>query len=577
MNEQDNLKRRIDVASGREKADLVIKNANVVNVFSLEVERCDVAVQDGIIAGTGTYVGKTEIDVQGQYMVPGLIDGHVHIESSMVQPRRFSEVVVPHGVTTIVTDPHEIANVSGSEGVQFMIDDSENIPLDVAFMLPSCVPATPFENAGARLTAKDLKPFYQHPRVLGLAEVMDYPSVEQTDEDMLAKLRDASAHTGHIDGHGAGLPDASLNVYRSAGVKTDHECTTAEEALARIRSGFYVMIRQGSAAKDLPGLLPAVNDRNARKFMFCTDDKHIDELLERGSIDDHIRLAVERGMDAVQAVQIASLNAAECYGFTDKGAISPGYRADFILLDDLDRFEIDAVWKDGEMVARKGRMLTGDEREETDYPQAVQHTVQIPAVTEADLHIPENESGSAMVIELTPHSLVTAKGFATLPVQEGRFEADPSQDIWKMAVIERHRATGNIGLGFIKNLGLKGGAIAGTIAHDSHNLVAAGDTDADILLAIRSVEEMGGGLAVVKGGTLIGSLPLDIAGLMSSKPVQEVFTGIRDVDRALGELGYTGAFHPFSALSFMCLPVIPALKLTDLGYFDSETGTHCKV
>lgn len=577
MTEKEALKKRIEVASGKKKADLVIKNANVVNVFSLEVETCDVAIQDGMIAGTGTYEGKTEVDVQGQFMAPGLIDGHVHIESSMVQPRRFAEVVVPHGVTTIVTDPHEIANVSGSEGVQFMIDDSEDIPLDVEVMLPSCVPATPFENAGARLTAEDLKPFYRHPRVLGLAEVMDYPSVEQTDGDMLTKLVDARAHKGQIDGHGAGLPDASLNVYRSAGVKTDHECTTADEAHARIRSGFYVMIRQGSAAKDLPALLPAVNDRNARKFMFCTDDKHIDELLERGSIDDHIRLAVEAGMDVVQAIQLASLNAAECYGFTDKGAISPGYRADFILLDHLERFEIDSVWKDGEMVARKGEMQTGTDREETEYPEAVKNTVQIPSVTEEDLHIPENESGSAMVIELTPHSLVTAKGFATLPVKDGLFQADPSQDIWKMAVIERHRATGNIGLGFIKNLGLKGGAIAGTIAHDSHNLVAAGDADADMLLAIRKVEDMGGGLAVVKDGTVIGSLSLDISGLMSSKPVQDVFTGIRDVDRALAKIGYSGAFHPFSALSFMCLPVIPALKLTDLGYFDSESGTHCKV
>ncbi|AOM83720.1 adenine deaminase [Salisediminibacterium beveridgei] len=570
------LEEQIRIASGKEKADLVMKNAKVVNVFSLEVIEADVAVHNGLIAGVGNYSGKQEVDVNGQYMVPGLVDGHVHIESSMVQPQRFAQVVVPHGVTTIVTDPHEIANVSGAQGVQFMLDDSAGISLDANFMLPSCVPATPFENAGAKLTAVDLRTFYSHERVLGLAEVMDYPSVENTAPDMMDKLMDAGNKRGHIDGHGAGLPEAKLNVYRTAGVKTDHECTTAEEAKARIRAGFYVMIRQGSAAKDLDALLPAVNANNARKFMFCTDDKHIDELMERGSIDDHIRLAVKQGMDPLQAIQIATLNACECYGFSDKGAIAPGYQADFILLNDLSAFEIDRVYKNGECVAKNGELLVMKEIE-SDLPAAVKNTVTIPKITPELLKIQANPSGEALTIELTPHSLVTGKKQFKLPVKESFFEADPTQDVWKMAVVERHHNTGNIGLGFIKGLGLAGGAIAGTIAHDSHNLVAAGDSDEDLALAIQHAAALGGGLVVVRNGQILGELSLDIGGLMSSKPVAEVLRGLKQVDQALEKLGFQGEFHPFSALSFMCLPVIPSLKLTDMGYFDSDRGEHVPV
>lgn len=575
MNKQE-LEEQIRIASGELQADLVIKNAQVVNVFSLEVLKADVAVHNGLIAGVGSYKGKKEVDVKGQYIAPGLVDGHVHIESSMLQPQRFAEVVVPHGVTTIVTDPHEIANVSGEAGIRFMLDDSADIPMDANFMLPSCVPATPFENSGAKLTAADLKDFYAHERVLGLAEVMDYPSVENTAPDMMDKLMDAREKSGYIDGHGAGFPEEYLNVYRTAGVKTDHECTTADEATARIRSGFYVMIRQGSAAKDLDALLPAVTTQNARKFLFCTDDKHMDELMERGSIDDHIRLAVVRGMDPLQAIQIATINACECYGFTDKGAIAPGYRADFILLDDLKAFDIDRVYKDGKLVAQKGKLVNNKEISGT-LPEAVKNTVTIPEITADKLKIPVNPSGEALTIVLTPHSLVTGKAKIMLPEEDHYFQADAKQDVWKMAVVERHHNTGNIGLGFIKGLGLKGGAIAGTIAHDSHNLVAAGDSDEDMALAIRHVASLGGGLVVVRHGEILGELSLNISGLMSSEPVDEVYNGMKQVDQALEKIGFTGDFHPFSALSFMCLPVIPSLKLTDIGYFDSDLGEHVTV
>jgi adenine deaminase len=576
MAEKKDLINRIHVANKVAPADLVIKNGKIVNVFTLEIEEGDVAIYNGMIVGIGNYEGKKEIDAKGKYVVPGLIDGHVHIESSMVPPHKFSDVVIPHGVTTVITDPHEIANVTGTDGIQFMIQDSERVPLDVLFMLPSCVPATPFEHSGATLTAEDLAPFYDHERVLGLAEVMDYPSTAAGVPDMMAKLHDALSKEKLIDGHGAGLDAEAMNVYGTARITTDHECTTAEEAAERIKKGLYVLIREGSAAKDLQALIPQVNATNARRFLFCTDDKHLDELIAEGSIDANIRLAVKHGLDPLLAIQLATLNAAECYGLKTKGAIAPGYLADLLLVNDLDSFTISHVFKNGELVAEDGKALPED-LDERHLPEKLTNTVNTPEVNLEKLAIPASSLGQAYAIKLQPNSLVTEKIIVEPPQYKGNFISSPADGLLKLAVIERHHQTGNIGLGFIQGLGLKEGAIALTVAHDSHNLVVAGADDKDMLIAINEVEKMKGGMVIVKHGEPIASLPLTIAGLMSASSIEETLAKMKGVDEALVELGFIGNFNPFSALSFMCLPVIPQLKLTDMGYFDCTLGTHLNI
>ncbi|UTR13890.1 adenine deaminase [Salipaludibacillus sp. LMS25] len=576
MGEKRDLINRIHVANKVAPADLVIKNGKIVNVFTLEIEEGDVAIYNGVIVGIGNYEGKEEVDAKGKYVVPGLIDGHVHIESSMVPPHKFSDVVVPHGVTTVITDPHEIANVTGTDGIQFMLDDSEGVPLDVLFMLPSCVPATPFEHSGATLTAEDLAPFYSHERVLGLAEVMDYPSTAAGAPDMATKIHDALRKGKLIDGHGAGLDAEAMNVYGTARITTDHECTTAEEAAERIKKGLYVLIREGSAAKDLQALIPQVNATNARRFLFCTDDKHLDELIAEGSIDANIRLAVKCGLDPMMAIQLATLNAAECYGLKTKGAVAPGYIADLLLVDDLDQFTISHVFKDGELVAEDGKIKPGQEKE-CHLPEKLTNTVNTAEVTLEKLAIPASDSGQAYAIKLHANSLVTEKIIVEPPQQKENFTSSPVEGLLKLAVIERHHQTGNIGLGFIQGLGLKEGAIALTVAHDSHNLVVAGADDKEMLKAINEVEKMNGGMVIVKKGKPIAALPLTIAGLMSSESAEETLAKMKDVDHALEKLGFTGNFNPFSALSFMCLPVIPQLKLTDMGYFDSTLGTHVSI
>lgn len=573
---KETAEKLIQAADQQQKADLVFKNARIVNVFTREIEHGDVAVVDGKIAGIGVFHGNKEIEMHERYLMPGFIDGHVHIESSMVSPSRFADVVVPGGVTTIVTDPHEIANVKGKAGIQYMLDDSENSPLNTYFMLPSCVPATPFENAGAELSAEDLRPFYDHPRVIGLAEVMDYPSVAGTAADMMQKLQDAKKKNVNIDGHGAGFNAHQVNVYRAAGITTDHECTTAEQALERIRRGMYVIIREGSAAKDLKAILPAVTEANARRFLFCTDDKHLDALMSEGSIDASVRMAVAQGMDPLMAVQMATLNAAECFGLTAKGAVAPGYDADFIVADSLDDLYAKEVYQHGKKVAENGKML-GSQTKQHPVPKSLTESVQIPPITESSFDIPVNGNGKALCIEYVPNSIVTNQKEVDLPKKDGKFEASPAKDVMKLAVIERHQNTGNIGLGFICGLSFDEGAFALTVAHDSHNIVAAGYTDADMKKAVAQVNEMQGGLALVKNGEIVASMSLDLAGLMSTAPAEKAVEELIAVEKGFAELGFSGDFNPLSALSFMCLPVIPSLKLTDLGYFDSLTGKHTSV
>ncbi|MDT9755945.1 adenine deaminase [Heyndrickxia coagulans] len=571
--EMELLKKRILVAVGEIPADTVIKNGKIIDVFNLEILSGDIAITDGTIAGIGTYEGKETIDTGDCFVVPGLIDAHVHIESSMVCPSEFEKVVLPHGVTAVVADPHEIANVLGEAGITFMLENSEGLDLDVFFMLPSCVPATPFEHAGAVLLNEQLSPFYKHPRVLGLAEVMDYPSVKNLDPQMLEKLVAASPYK--IDGHGAGLDRAGINVFAAAGIQTDHECVTPEQVKERLSNGMYVMLRQGSAAKNLKDLLVAVNDSNRSRCMFCTDDKHLDDLIAEGSIDHHIRLAVEQGFNPLAAVQMATINAAQCFGLKHKGAVAPGYDADLIFVEDLDRFTVKAVYKAGKCVARDGKLL-----KEVSLDQlagTISSSVFIREITEEDLCIPVRKGRKANVIEIIPNQIETRKKVMEVPSADGAFMPSTEQDLAKLAVIERHRATGHIGLAICKGLGIRTGAVASTIAHDSHNLIVAGVNDEDILLAIGTLKKIGGGLAVADQGKLLAAMPLPIAGLMSGQSTEKAAAQFAAVKEALREICEDKGFDLLLTLSFLSLPVIPELKITDLGLFDSVTFQHIAV
>ncbi len=572
----DMLKRRVAAAAKRAPADLVIKNAKIVNVFTREILEDDIAIVDGFIAGIGQFEGYETIDADGKYIIPGFIDGHVHIESAMVTPSEFANVVLPHGVTTIIADPHEIANVSGKNGIEYMLNASEGIPLEVLIKLPSCVPATPFENAGATLDYTDLAPFYSHPRVIGLGEVMDYPSVMQNDENMLLKLFDACSIDKHIDGHAAGIDADGINVYMAAGIRTDHECVTAEEALERLRKGMYVMLREGSAAKDLITLLKAVNESNARRCLFVTDDKHLDELIDQGSIDYNIRLAINEGLDPILAIQMATLNAAECFGLKSKGAIAPGYEADFLLVNDLHLIEIDQVYKSGKLVAKNGKVINSPISKIAPAP-SIMDSVKIKLPSSEQLQIKIVNGRMANIIQILPNMIVTKHLVEEVDTYKGLFQYNLEKDLLKIAVIERHKMTGNIGLGIIKGLGIKNGGIASTVAHDSHNIVAAGSSDEDLIEAIAHTSEMKGGLAVVQNGELLASLPLSISGLMSDMPSIEIYERIKELNQALIKIGCTFEFNPFITLSFLALPVIPELKITDLGLFDVKTFSHIHV
>jgi adenine deaminase len=573
---QDSLKRRIVVSTKRVPADIIIKNGKIIDVFNLEIISGDIAIVDGYFAGIGEYEGRNTIDAAGRYICPAFIDGHVHIESSMVTPVEFCKVLLAHGVTTVITDPHEIGNVSGKDGITFMLEQSEGLPLDVRVMLPSSVPATPFENAGAVLTASDIDPFYKHPRVKGLAEVMDFPAVFNGNEDMLKKIASADKHQALIDGHASGLDANGINVYRSAFITTDHECSTADEALERIRRGMYVLIREGSVAKNLKALIKAVTPKNARRFLFCTDDKHLDDLVSEGSVDHNVRLAILEGLSPLQAIQMATLNAAECYRLHEKGAISPGYKADFLFVDELDNITISEVFVDGISVASNGA-FTGQIAVPSSPPKHLMQSVNTQEVKNGDLAIKLEEGDQIHVIELIPNQLVTKKKYQPAKVENGEFKPSLEDDLLKMAVIERHNQTGNIGLGVVKGLLLKNGAIASTVAHDSHNLVVAGTNDTDMLTAIDAIKIMQGGYVIVKDGNVLASVPLPISGLMADRPFEKVNKEIKRLKNKLKELGFKGEFDPFLTLSFLTLPVIPEIKLTDLGLFDFKTFKHISV
>jgi len=573
------LQKRIAVSQQLQSADFILRNARIADVFSLIWTSADLVVADGkIIAidSTGSFTGVEELDARGRYVVPGLIDGHIHIESSMLTPSAFGDVLLPHGVTTVVTDPHEIANVSGVEGIEFMLKDAEKSPMDIYVMLPSSVPSTSFENSGAKLEAIDLQPLLSHPRVLGLAEVMDYPSVLRGDKDMLAKLSLTQEAGLRIDGHGAGLQKEQIRGYRAAGIQTDHECVTANEARDRISQGMYVLIREGSAAKNLNDLLPAVTSHNARRFLFCTDDKHLDELVDEGSIDHAIRLAIAAGMEPLQAIQLATINAAECYGLSEKGALASGFEADFILLDELETFKVAAVWKKGIQIAEHGVMLNATPSQEK-CSVRISQSVHLPAITKADLAIPFSKGSKSTIIEIIPNQLVTNKVIENVDVVNGAFVANVEQDQLKLAVVERHHHKYTIGLGIVKGFGLKQGAVATTIAHDSHNAIVLGTNDVDMLVAIEALQDIQGGLVVINDGLVLASLPLPVAGLMTQVPLEVAVKSLFELHEALHSIHPTLDFHLFLTLSFLSLPVIPSLKLTDTGLFDVTTFQHISI
>ncbi|MDY7221133.1 adenine deaminase [Halalkalibacterium halodurans] len=566
----DRLERKLAIAANQDKADLLIKNGQIVDVFQLETFEGDVVIADGeivAISDPGTYEAHEEVDAKGAFIAPAFIDGHVHIESSMVAPEQFAKVVVPHGVTTVIADPHEIANVAGVQGVEYMLDASEGIPLDVKMMVPSCVPATPFEHSGARLTAEEVAELFRDPRIFGLGEVMDYPAVLTRDQEMMAKLKAAHSEGRIVDGHGAGLDSVALNAYTAAGIGNDHEAVTPEEAKARLQRGMYLLIREGTAAKDFDALMKAITPMNSRRALFVTDDKHLDELVEEGSIDHHVRKAIQIGVNPLQAIQMASLNAAECFKLAKKGAIAPGFTADLLFIEDLQSLAITHVFKNGTCVAKNGKLIVPI-RETVQPPQRLLESVNMKLVTKEQLELSLQSDEEAHLIQIQPGSIVTKHIREKVAVKDGVFIPSVARDQLKLVVAERHHKRGTVGVGIVKGFGLTKGAIATTVAHDSHNIVAVGTNDEDLLTAIKELENIQGGMTIVKDGKVLVSLPLTIGGLMSDQSYDVVCEQIKSVDAAIGALGFVGDFNPFLTLSFLALPVIPEIKLTDQGLFD---------
>ncbi|MER2131622.1 MAG: adenine deaminase [Carnobacterium inhibens] len=572
------LEKRISVSAKKTPADLVVKNGMIVNVFTGELMSGDIAIVDGVIAGIGSYEGAKTIDANNKIIVPGLIDGHVHIESSLLTPKEFSKIVLQHGVTSVVTDPHEIANVAGVNGIQFMIDEATRLPMDIYMMLSSCVPATKFENNGALLNAEELSPFLSAPEVLGLAEVMDFASVKNGDSFMMDKIAMVQEANGLIDGHAAGLTKEELNIYMAAGIRTDHESINAKEAKDRLDMGMYLMIREGTVAKDLMALLPAVTAKNSRRCLFVTDDKLIDDLLEEGSIDHIIRLAIQNGLDPITAIQMGTLNTAECFNLDHLGAIAPGYQADFLILDDLETVSINQVFKKGVCISDNGKLNESLFKNEIGKglkgPELARINVQ--ELTVEALLIPLTDS-ICNVIEIIPNSLVTNHLKEEVTIEEGCFVPSIQKDQLKIAVIERHNGMNHIGLGLVKGFRLKKGAIATTVAHDSHNIVVVGTSDQEMLKAVKQVIETNGGLAVVEGEEVLASLALPVAGLMTEMEYPVVNEQLKALNQAVSTIGESINFNPFLTLSFLTLPVIPKLKITDLGLFDFERSAHIPI
>ncbi len=554
------LKELISVARGETPADLLLKNARIVNTFTGEIEQADVAIYGDRIVGIGDYDRVKEIiDLEGMFLAPGLINGHTHIESSMLHPVRYAEAVVPRGTLAVVTDLHEIANVCGSKGIKFVTDLARKLPLDMLFMAPSCVPATHLETSGARIGSGEVRKILAHPNIIGLGEMMNFPGVVSGNEEILRKIGASKGKV--IDGHAPGLSGKKLNAYLSAGILSDHESTTPEEGNEKLRRGMYLMIREGSSEKNLDALLPLVNDNTYRRCFFVVDDRNCSDLLWEGDIDAVVRKAIERGLEPVRAIQMATINAAEYFRLYDRGGIGPGYIANLISITDLAKLEIDMVFYRGKLVARQGKPLFALP------PVGVElrDTVRIKPVMGKSLRIPAGETYP--VIEIIPGQIVNKKVMEQMKVIDGVVMPDVERDILKLVVVERHKGSGNVGVGLVKGFGLKKGALASSVAHDSHNIIAVGTNDLDILKAIEEINRLQGGLVVCADLEVLASLPLPIAGLLSPEPLDVVVSQHEIVEKTAAGLGKLPP-APFAILSFLALPVIPELRLTDLGLVD---------
>ena len=562
---KEELKKLILTASGARKADTVIKNCKVVNVFSGKIIEGDIALCGDQIAGVGEYEGEVEIDAEGRYAAPGFIDSHIHIESSYLSPEELGMLLVPHGGTTIIADPHEIVNVLGIPGLDYMMKAAENPKLDIKYMLPSCVPATPFEHAGAVIDAEDMEDPILRDNILGLGEFMNFPGVVNADDATLDKLMVAKDAGKLIDGHSPGITGKALNAYCAARIRADHECDTIQDFEERLDNGMYVMLRQGSACKNLKSLLPAVTPENSRRVIFCSDDRQPKTILEEGHLDNHLRLCVEEGVDPITAIRMATLNAAECFGLDDRGAIAPGYRADIVLLDDLKDFKADKVWVAGELTADQGKYLPEVIKEDITPVMGSVHLKDFSAEK-----FKMNLKGNRVhTIEIQPGGVVTKKSVDEIQVKNGEFVFDPGQDIVKVAVVERHQLTGNVACGFLKGYGIKEGAVALSVAHDSHNIIVVGVSDEEMAFAVEALKEQSGGVVLVKDGKVIESMPMPIAGLMSDQSAEWVDAKLTALhEKAYEVLGVNDDVEPVMTLCFMSLAVIPELKLTDEGLFD---------
>ena len=551
--------RIIAVAAGREKADLVLKNAKYLNVFSNEFLCGDIAVANGLIAGVGKYDGKTEIDVSGKLVLPGFIDAHIHLESSMVTPAEFAKAVVAHGTTTVITDPHEITNVMGINGVEYMIQASQNLPIDVHFMMPSCVPATEIDESGAELDCKDIDLYLDNKKVLGLAEMMNYVGVINGDKNVLSKIVASQAHHKKIDGHAPELSGNDLNAYIAAGVYSDHECSTFENALEKLRKGQFIMIREGTAAHNLKALMPLLTQQYYSRCMFATDDKHPSDLLYGGHIDYIVKQALKNGADPIVALKTATHHAARYFLLNNKGAIASGYLADIVVVDNLEDFNVETVFKCGKLVfdgeVKDFSAPTVDEK----LAEKCFDTFHLDSVTPSSFKV----DGKLGLIGLVGGELLT-RNLGTAD------KIDVENDILKIACIERHKGTNHIGVGYVKGYSLKSGAVATSVAHDSHNIITVGCNDDDIAVAVNAIKDSKGGIAVVENGKIKALLELPIAGLMSDEPLTTVNEKLENAKLSAYELGADKSIDPFMTLSFLSLPVIPSLRITTKGVFDAE-------
>ncbi len=560
------LKKRriIEAAAGREAADLVLKNATYVNVFSNQLCTADIAVAEGLIVGMGEYSGMAEVDCTGKIVLPGFLDAHIHLESSLVSPREFVKAVLPHGTTTVITDPHEIANVMGTDGIEYMLQATENLPVDVRFMLPSCVPATPLDESGAVLDYRSLDSFYDHPRVQGLAEMMNFVGIIAGDDQPVEKIVAAQAHHKKIDGHAPDLRGNDLNAYIAAGVYSDHECHDLQDALAKLERGQFIMIREGTAARNLDALVPLLCDKYADRCMFCTDDKHPSDLLEKGHIDYIVKRAIALRADPITAVKVACHNAARYFLLNNRGAIAPGYLGDFVVIDNFQDFRIEKVFKKGVLMVEDGTMRDFPAPEIEPYLTKRAHsTFHLGTLTAEDF------------MDHRPRGVIGMVNGEITTVDAGYSDRiDAEYDILKIAVVERHKNTRHIGIGFLQGYGLKSGAVATSISHDSHNIIVVGTNESDMAAAVNRVVALNGGIVVWDGGASAAEVPLAIAGIMSDEPLEAVNEKLEAAKEKAHALGVGQGIDPFMTLSFMALPVIPSLRITTRGVFDVNSQSY---